>query len=252
MIIKTKSDLNNIKTAAKINTECLLYLKSITTEGIDSYEIDRKAEEFYKKNSAKPAFKGVPGSKFPYPATINFQRNDEVVHGIPHKDQIVEDGDIISIDTGCIYNGYYADHATSFGIGSLSEEDEKLLSIAKLSVEAGCQQAIAGNHVGDIGYAQQTIIEMAGFSVVKVLCGHEIGKSLWEDILIPAFGSRGSGETLEENLVVCIENQTCAGNESVYTESDGWLIKTKDGKKAATFEHMVLVKKGKPEILTQV
>jgi methionyl aminopeptidase len=251
MIIKNADELNKIKTAAKINTEAIMYAMNITKAGISSLEVDRKVEEFYIKNKVKPAFKGVPGSKFPYPATINFQINNQVVHNIPNAQQIVKEGDLVSIDTGCIYEGLYADQAISFGIGSISQEDQKLLHVGKYSVEAACEKAIPNSTTGDIGFIQQNIIEMAGFSVVKLLCGHEIGYRLWEKIKIPAFGRPNSGDILKENLVICIENQVCAGTDEVYTDKDGWAILTKDGKNSVTFEHMVIVKK-KPEIITRI
>lgn len=251
MIIRTSEELNKVKTAAKINTEALHYAVSITQVGISSLEVDTKVEEFYKKNNVKPAFIGVRGTKFPYPKTINFQINNQVVHNIPNAQQIVEDGDLVSIDTGCIYDGYYADQAVSFGVGNVHEEDQKLLNIGRLSVEAACNKAVPGATTGDLGFVQQSIIEMAGFSVVKILCGHEIGRNLWERIKIPAFGKPGTGDKLKENLLICIENQTCAGSDAVYTADDGWVILTKDGKNAVTFEHMVIVKK-KPEIITKI
>ena len=251
MIIKNADELNKVKTAAKINTEALYYAKSLTKPGISSLEIDLKVEEFYKKNAVKPAFKGVRGTKFPYPATINFQINDQVVHNIPNAAQIVRSGDIVSIDTGCIYQGFYADQATSFGVGTITQEDFKLLNIGQLSVEAACEKATPHARVGDLGYIQQSIIEMAGFSVVKILCGHEIGRSLWEDLKIPAFGKPNTGEKLKKNMLICIENQVCAGSNKVFTGKDGWTISTQDGKNSVTFEHMVIVK-DKPEVITRI
>lgn len=251
MIIKNAEELNKIKTAAKINTEAIMYAMSITKPGISSLEVDQKVEEFYVKNKVKPAFKGVPGLKFPYPATINFQLNNQVVHNIPNAKQIVKEGDLVSIDTGCIYEGFYADQAVSFGMGRITDEDQKLLDVGKYSVEAACEKATPGSTTGDLGHIQQSIIEMSGFSVVKILCGHEIGRKLWERIKIPAFGKPNTGEFLKENLLICIENQVCAGSDEVYTDKDGWTIWTQDGKNSVTFEHMVIVKK-KPEIITRI
>jgi len=247
MILKNKEELNNISTAAKINCECLHYLKSIVEVGISSYEVDKKAGEFYKKNKVIPGFLGIYG----YPAIINFMINDQVVHNIPSKDQIVKEGDIVSIDTGCIYEGFYGDQALSFGIGNITEEDKKLLTIAELSVKTGLKQAITGNHVGDIGYAQQTVIELAGFNVVREYVGHEIGKKLHDNLKIPSFGQRGHGPVLPENMVLAIENQVCIGSSKVYTDpTNGWTVSTQDGSKAATFEHMVVIRDGEPLVLT--
>ncbi len=246
MIIKSKEERNNIITAAKINSECLLYLRSLVAPGIDSEEINQKAEEFYAKHKVTPAFKGYHG----YPATINFMINEQVVHCIPSKTQIVKEGDIVSIDTGCIYNGFYADQALSMGVGRIKDTYEKLLETARISVQAGCAQAIAGRTTGDIGYAQQMTIELAGFSVVKKFVGHEIGRSLHERIKLPGFGEPSTGEVLEENLVLCVENQVCEFNNDVEILNDGWTTVTKDGGMCATFEHMIIVGRKKPQIIT--
>lgn len=248
MIIRTKEELVKIRTAAKINTEALLCLKSLIEPGISSFEVDRKAEEFYRKNKVIPAFKNYHG----YPATINFMLNDQVVHCIPNKQQIVREGDIVSIDTGCIYEGYYADQATSMGVGEMLEEDERLINIARLSVEEASRACTTDRTVGDIGYIQQTIIEAAGFSVVKIFVGHEIGKQLHDSLRIPGFGKAKSGPKLTENMLICIENQVNVGGDAVVIDKqDGWSSYTKDGSKSATFEHMVIVGKKKAQILTR-
>jgi methionyl aminopeptidase len=247
MIIKNKEELNKISTAAKINSECLQYLKDITEIGISSYEVDQKAGEFYKKKGVKPAFLGIYG----YPAIINFMINNQVVHNIPSKNQIVQEGDLVSIDTGCIYEGFYGDQAVSFGVGKITLEDEKLLSIGDLSVKAGLKQCLTGNTTGDIGYAQQSIIELAGFSVVKQYVGHEIGRKLHDNLKIPAHGVKGTGDKLPDNVVLAIENQVTNGSDEVYVDKrNDWTVYTKDGSKAITFEHMVVVQNKKPLILT--
>lgn len=248
MIVKNKQELNKIKSVCNINNECLFYLKELTVPGISTLEIDIKAEEFYKKNKAIPAFKDYHG----YPATINFMRNSGVVHCIPNAKELVESGDVISIDTGCIFDDYYADQALSFGVGEISTENRKLINIAKLSVEAGTNQCTTQKTLGDIGYAQQSVIEMAGLSVVKKFVGHEIGRNLHENLKIPAYGNASSGPKLQENMLVCIENQVCVGSNEVYTDTkDGWSTYTKDGKNSATFEHMVIIGRKKPIILTK-
>ncbi|MBD3362664.1 type I methionyl aminopeptidase [Candidatus Dojkabacteria bacterium] len=248
MIVKNSTQLSKIKTSAKINRECLFFLKELTEPGISSYEVNIKAEEFYSKHRVKPAFKGYMG----YPATINFMINDGVVHCIPKKDITVKEGDLVSIDTGCIYKGFYSDQAISFGVGKIKPEDEKLLNIAEMSIEAGCNQCIAGNTVGDIGNAQQTVIEMAGFNVVRQFVGHEIGKKLHDPMKIPPFGKPGQGPRLKENLLLAIENQVCVGSNRVYTDKeDNWSTYTKDGKDCVTFEHMVIVKNNDPYIITK-
>ncbi len=246
MILKTKYDFESVKTAAKINTEVIQYAKSITKVGISGYEIDKKVEEMYKKKGVKSAFKGYQG----YPATINFMINDQVLHCIPRKDQIVKDQDIISIDTGCIYNGYYADQAVSFGIGDISEEDKHLLYIGEISVKSACKIATSNRKTGDLAYAQQTIIEEAGFFVVREFAGHEIGKSLHDPLKIPSVGHKNTGEQLKENMLICIENQICVGSNKIYTQKDNWSTYTKNGGKSVTFEHMVIIKQDKPVILT--
>jgi methionyl aminopeptidase len=247
MIIKNNDELNKISTAAKINSECLQYLKDLVEPGISSLEVDTKAGEFYKKKNVKPAFLGIYG----YPAVINFMIDNQVVHNIPNKNQIVKEGDLVSIDTGCIYEGFYGDQAVSFGVGKITIEDEKLLSIGALSVKAGLRQCVTGNTIGDIGYAQQSTIEIAGFSVVKQYVGHEIGRKLHDTLKIPAYGTKGTGTKLPENVVLAIENQVTNGSDEVYVDKKNqWTVYTVDGSKAITFEHMVVVQKNKPLVLS--
>lgn len=247
MIIKNKDELNKISTAAKINSECLQYLKNLVEPGISSFEVDKKAGEFYTKKKVKPAFLGIYG----YPAIINFMIDNQVVHNIPSKDQIVKEGDLVSIDTGCIYEGFYGDQAVSFGVGEITEDDEKLLSIGDLSVQAGIRQCITDNTIGDIGYAQQSTIEIAGFSVVKQFVGHEIGRKLHDTLKIPAYGNKGTGTKLPENIVLAIENQVTNGTDEVYVDKrNNWTVYTADGSKAVTFEHVVVVQNKKPIVLS--
>jgi methionyl aminopeptidase len=246
VIIKTKEQYKKIKTAARINSEVLSYAKSLVEPGISSLEVDKKTEEFLKKQGAKSAFKDYMG----YPATINFMQDNQVIHCIPSKDDIVKENAIISVDVGSIVDGYYADQATSFALGNVSKAEIKLLSTAKYSIEVGCRQCIVGNTTGDVGFAQQSIIEMAGFSVVREFVGHEIGKKLHDPLKIPAWGLQRSGDRFQEGHVLCIENQVCMNLPDVYIDKDGWSVYTKDGGKCATFEHMVIVRKDKAEVIS--
>jgi methionyl aminopeptidase len=175
--------------------------------------------------------------------------NDQVVHGIPGNREIF-DGDIVSIDCGVIMSGYYGDSAYTFAVGEVSKEVLQLLMITKDSLYKGIEMAVAGNRVGDIGYAIQSYVENMGYSVVRELVGHGLGKKLHEEPQVPNYGTRGSGAKLSEGLVICIEPMINLGKKEILQEKDGWTIRTKDGKPSAHFEHAVVVRKGKCEVLS--
>lgn len=248
MILKNKDQKNKMKSAAKLNNDCLLMLRDLVEPGISAYELEKKAEEFYAKNNAIPAFLNYKG--FPY--ILNVMRNNEVVHCFPTEEKVFEQGDVVSIDTGCIYDGFVGDMAVSFGVGEISEEDQKLLNISRLSIETAVKKCLVGNTVGDISHAGQMTAEIAGFNVVKVFGGHGVGKNMHDEPFIPSFGEVGTGPKLVENQVLCIENQITAGSGEIYIDKkNGWEAFTVDGEKAATFEHQVIVGKDSVEVITR-
>ena len=223
----------------------LAEIASLIRPGITTLYLDKKAESFIRDNGATPAFKGYGG----FPNTLCTSINDEVVHGIP-SGYILKEGDIISVDCGVILNGWYGDSAYTFPVGEIKEEVRRLLEYTRASLEEGVKEAIAGNRIGDISFAVQTKAESGGYSVVRELVGHGIGKKLHEQPEIPNYGKQGTGTKMEKGLVICIEPMINAGKKETLQMKDGWTIKTADGKPSAHFEYAVAVDKGKADVLT--
>ncbi len=213
--------------------------------GVTTRELDRIAEEFILDHGAIPGFKGYGG----FPATLCTSVNDQVVHGIPSEYELKE-GDIISVDCGVIRNGFYGDSAYTFAVGEVDPEKEELMRVTRECLEKGVEQAVAGNRVGDIGHAVQQHAESHGFSVVRELVGHGLGKKLHEPPEVPNFGKRGRGPKLREGMVICIEPMINMGVKEVYQDRDGWTIHTADRKPSAHYEYAVAVRKNKADILT--
>ncbi len=213
--------------------------------GVTTLYLDRIAEEFIRDHNAVPAFKGYGG----FPNTLCTSVNDEVVHGIPSGYELKE-GDIISIDCGATLNGWVGDSAFTFAVGEIKEEIRSLLDFTRASLEEGVKSAIAGNRIGDVSNAVQSKAESGGYSVVRELVGHGIGKKMHEPPEVPNFGKKGSGPKMEKGLVICIEPMINLGKKETLQMSDGWTIKTADGKPSAHFEYAVAVNKGKADVLT--
>ncbi len=213
--------------------------------GVTTLELDKIAETFIRDHGAKPAFKGYEG----FPASLCLSVNDEVVHGIPGN-RVLKDGDIISVDCGTIIDGYYGDSAYTFPVGEIDEEVRLLLERTKESLFIGVEKAVAGNRVGDIGAAIQSYIAPFGYGIVRELVGHGIGKTMHERPEVPNYGKARSGAKLPEGLVICIEPMINLGTRHVSQDSDGWTIRTIDGKPSAHFELEVAVGKDKVDILT--
>lgn len=249
--IKTKKEIDYIRDSCKIVAETLQLLKANVRVGVTTKELDQIAEDYILSNNAKAAFKGYSqgGSSVDYPASICSSINEEVVHGIPGK-RVLKNGDIISLDVGVYKNGYYGDAALSVAVGELTEEKKKLMEVTEKSLFMGIEEANAGNHVYDISYAVQSYVESNGFSVVRDLCGHGVGKYLHEDPSIPNFGKKGTGAKLKNGMTLAIEPMVNAGGYQVLTAEDGWTILTRDGSPSAHFEHTILISNNKAEILT--
>ena len=223
----------------------LAEIASIIRPGITTLYLDRIAESFIRDNGATPAFKGYGG----FPNALCTSVNDEVVHGIP-SDYILKEGDIISIDCGVILNGWYGDSAYTFPVGEIKEEVRRLLDYTRAALEEGVKEAVAGNRVGDISFAVQTKAESGGYSVVRELVGHGIGRKLHEQPEVPNYGKQGTGPKMEKGLVICIEPMINAGEKETLQMKDGWTIKTADGKPSAHFEYAVAVDKEEADVLT--
>jgi methionyl aminopeptidase len=213
--------------------------------GVTTLQLDTVAETFIRDHGALPGFKGYAG----FPNTLCTSVNDEVVHGIPSA-YALKDGDIISVDCGVILDGYYGDSAFTFAVGEVRPEVMRLLEYTRASLDAGVKEAVTGNRLGDISHAVQSKAESGGYSVVRTLVGHGIGKHLHEGPEVPNFGKRGTGARLERNLVICIEPMINMGTKHTRVMSDGWTVRTDDGKPSAHFEYAVAVREGKADLLT--
>jgi methionyl aminopeptidase len=247
-LLKSIEEYNLMKIAGSILAKTMDYLSKYMEPGFSAYDINEKAESFIYKNGCKPAFKGYQG----YPYSICLSINNEVIHGLPIKDKILKDGDIVSIDLGCIYKNYYSDMARTFAIGSISSERKRLIDVTKHSLLKGIEQAFPGNKTGDIGYAIQQYVEKNGYSVVKDFAGHGLGLNLHEDPQVPNFGEKGKGSLLKENMSIAIEPMVNSGSYAVYTLPDNWTVVTKDGKDSAHFEDTVFLTKDSVEVLTAI
>ncbi|MBN8704394.1 MAG: type I methionyl aminopeptidase [Bacteroidetes bacterium] len=248
--VYTGEELSLIRESARLVAKTLIFIESQVKPGVSTLFLDKIAEDFIRSNNAIPAFLGYGGSRNPYPATLCVSINEEVVHGIPGG-RYLKDGDIVGIDCGTILNGFYGDHAKTFLVGNVSESCKKLVEITRQSLDIGIEQAIEGNHVNDIGSAIQAFIESNGYSIVRDLVGHGVGRKLHEDPPVPNYGKKGTGAVLQAGMVLAIEPMVNMGSWRVKVLRDGWTIVTADKKNSAHFEHTVLVGKDKAEILSQ-
>jgi len=247
IILKSKEEIERIRESNRIVAEVLRKLEEIIAPGITTKDIDGLAEEMAKKYEARPAFKGYRG----YPASVCTSLNSEVVHGIPSSRELQE-GDIISLDFGIYFKGYYGDAAITVPVGDVPDRGKKLIRVTEESLYKGIDEARPGNRLGDISAAVQEHVEAAGFSVVRDFVGHGIGKGLHEDPQIPNYGTRGRGIVLREGMVFAIEPMVNEGTFDVTVTGDGWTVVTKDGKLSAHFEHTVAIRDSGPEILSTV
>lgn len=251
IFLKTKDEIELMRQANQLVGRTLGELAKHIKPGISTLQLDKIAEEFIRDNGAIPAFKNFPnpfGGAFP--ASICTSVNDVVVHGIPNKNEILRDGDVISVDCGTILAGFCGDSAYTFEVGDVSAEVKKLLRVTRESLYLGIDNAIAGKHLGDIGYVIQDYCESNGYGIVRELTGHGIGQKMHEDPKVPNYGRRGNGTLLKEGMCIAIEPMVTMGSRSIYLAQDRWAIKTRDTKPAAHFEHTVAVCRGKVEILS--
>lgn len=242
---KTNEEIELIKLSADVLGRAHAEVAKLIKPGVTTNELDAVAESYIKDNKGVPSFKGYGG----FPGTLCISVNECVVHGMP-SDYALSDGDIISVDCGVLMNGFHSDSAYTYPVGNVDSKTLNLLKVTKESLYLGLENAIVGNKIEDIGYSIQNYVENKGYSVVRELVGHGVGKNLHESPNVPNYGKRGRGKTLKEGLVLAIEPMINLGVKEVVQESDGWTIRTKDRKPSAHFEHTVAVRKGKPEILT--
>ncbi|MEI6885202.1 MAG: type I methionyl aminopeptidase [Bacteroidota bacterium] len=245
MIVKTAEEVELLRENALIVSRTLAAVAKEIRPGVQTKTLDKIAEEFIRSQGAVPGFKGYRG----FPATLCVSLNEEVVHGIPGE-RVLLNGDIVSIDCGCLKNGYYGDSAYTFTVGDVKPEIRLLLNRTKESLFRAVEVAVTGKRIGDIGSAVQEYVESFGYSVVRELVGHGIGKALHEKPDIPNYGKRGSGTKLPEGLVICIEPMINLGLKNVVQASDGWTIRTADRMPSAHFELSVVIRKEKADVLS--
>ncbi len=243
--IKTDEEIEIQRQSSLLVGKTLAEVAKVIKPGVTTLELDRIAETFIRDHGAIPGFKGYGG----FPATLCISVNDEVVHGIPG-DRVLNDGDIVSIDCGVLMNEFYGDSAYSFAVGEVSEELLLLLKRTKESLYLAIDQAVVGRRIGDIGNAVQTYVEGFGYSVVRDLVGHGVGRNLHEKPEVPNYGKRGSGIKLKSGMCLAIEPMINLGVKDVKQDKDGWTIRTNDARPSAHFEHDVAVRNGKADILS--
>lgn len=245
--LKNKDEIALMRDAGRIVSEILDELEEAVGPGVSTWDLDQLAEGLIHKKGARPAFKGYLG----FPCCLCASVNHEVVHGIPSKKRKLVEGDLMKLDFGVVYRGYYGDSARTVPVGRISEGARSLVDATRESLQKGIHSVRAGNRIGDIGYAVQSFVEPRGFSVVRDFVGHGIGKRLHEQPQIPNFGEPGTGMKLRPGMVIAIEPMVNAGTFQVEILDDDWTAVTMDRKLSAHFEHTVLVTENGPEILTR-
>ena len=247
IILKSREEIEKMRTSNKIVAEIMALLEEMVVPGVTSAELDAFAEEEILKRGGKPAFKGYLG----YQHTLCMAPNDVVVHGIPN-DEVLQEGDILGIDCGVLFDGFYGDHAKTFAVGKIDAEAEKLLDIGEAALMVGIAQATAGNRLFDISAAIQEFAEAGGYGIVRDFVGHGVGTSLHEEPQVPNFGTAGTGIKLRPGLVLALEPMINQGTHEVEVMEDGWTVRTKDHKLSVHFEHSVAITENGPEILSKI
>jgi methionyl aminopeptidase len=248
IVRKSKQELERMARAGEIVADTIALLGEHVRPGTTTGELDRIADEFIRSRGGVPTFKGYRGP-YPYPASICTSPNEVVVHGIPGPHEL-RDGDILSVDVGVTLEGFVADSAFTFPVGEIDEESERLLEVGNAALRAGIEQAQAGGKLTDISHAVQTATEQGGFSVVRSLVGHGVGRDMHEDPQIPNYGEPGRGPTLATGMTLAIEPMINVGGQDVVLGDDRWTISTADGSRSAHFEHTVAITDEGPKILT--
>lgn len=248
ILIKTDQEIQHMRKAGKIVGDTLAMLQEAVKPGITTAELDRMAEEYIRKFGAVPSFKGYYG----FPASICTSLNSEVVHGIPSKDVVLKEGDIISIDCGAIFEGFHGDAARTFPVGKISSDAQKLIDVTRESFFKGAEKAVIGNRLTDISNAVQVYAESFGYSIVRDYVGHGIGRNMHEDPEVPNFGRLGRGPKLLKGMVLAIEPMVNMGDYHVRVLPNDWTVVTVDGSLSAHYENTVAITENGPECLTLV
>ena len=242
---KTEEEIELLRENAILVSKTLAEVGKIVAPGVTTLELNRVAETFIRDHGAIPSFLGFEG----FPAALCLSVNDVVVHGFP-SDYVLKEGDVVSVDCGTLYKGYNGDSAYTFPVGEVDAKTRRLLDVTKASLFKGIGAAVAGARVGDIGHAVQSYVEAAGFSVVRELEGHGIGRKMHEDPGVPNYGRQGHGPKLVDGMTICIEPMVNAGGRSVYLSRNGWAVHTSDKSNSAHYELTVVVRKGHAELLS--
>jgi methionyl aminopeptidase len=251
ILIKSKREIDYIRESCLVVAEVLQLLKRYVKPGITTIELDKIAEDYIRSNNGIPAFKGYSQSgSFDFPGSICSSIDDEVVHGIPGN-RVLKEGEILSIDVGVEKNGYFGDAALTVAVGKISDEKKRLMDVTEKSLYLGIEQLVERNRLGDYSSTVQNHVESNGFSVVRDLCGHGVGKHLHEDPQISNYGKKGSGALIKNGMTLALEPMVNMGSYKVVVAEDGWTVLTSDKKPSAHFEHSVAIIDGKPEILTK-
>lgn len=246
IFIKSEEEIELLRESNLLVGKTLGEVAKHIRPGVSTLELDRIAEEYIRSQGAEPGFKGYGG----FPNTLCISVNDVVVHGIPSARCILQEGDVVSVDCGTLKNGYYGDSAYTFEVGQVAEEVHRLLETTKESLYKGIEKAMAGMRIGDIGHAVQSHCENAGYSVVREMVGHGVGKNLHEDPQVPNYGKAGQGVKLKEGMVIAVEPMINMGKRHVFQENDDWTIRTRDRMPSAHFEHTMAIGKKGADILS--
>lgn len=243
--LKTEEEIELLREANLIVARTLAEVAKIIAPGVTTLKLDAVAEEYIRSQGAVPGFKGYGG----FPSTLCVSVNETVVHGFP-SNYALREGDIVSVDCGAVKNGFNGDSTYTFCVGEVAEDVMRLLKTTKESLYIGIEHAVPGNRIGDIGHAVQEYCEKRGYSVVREMCGHGVGKRLHEDPDVPNYGRKGTGPLIKNGLVIAIEPMINMGSKNIVIERDGWTTRTKDRKPSAHYEHTIAVHNGKPDILS--
>lgn len=244
--LRTQREIIKLKDATRISAEALRVAGEACKAGVTTWEVDKVVEKFIVSQGAEPSFLNYQG----FPTSSCISVNDTIIHGIPSKNIVLKDGDIVSVDVGAKYNGYHGDNAFTFKVGNVSKDVEQLLETTEKALYCGIAQAVVGNRIGDISHAIEEAV--APYGIVKEFVGHGVGKNLHEEPEIPNFGPAGRGPRLMAGMVIAIEPMINQASGGIKYCSDGWTIKTADGKPSAHFEHTVLITQNEPVILTKL
>ena len=248
IILKTAEQIRLMKEAGRITGEAILKARDVIRPGVSTWEVDRVIHDYIVKCGAKPSFLGYAG--FPGSACVSV--NSEVIHGIPSRTRILEEGDLVKVDVGALYRGYHGDSAKTFAVGRVSAEATALMERTKECFYRGVAKAVVGNRIGDVGHAVQACAEEVGFSVVREYVGHGVGTHLHEEPDVPNYGTEGRGCRLYAGMTIAIEPMVNAGKAGVRVLPDGWTVVTSDGRLSAHYEHTVAVTDDGPVLLTDV